>query len=87
MFSYGGKVVLVKHILQSLLVHLPSVVCPPKTTLRQIQRLIIDFFWGWKNGRKKYYWSSWQNLSYPYDEGSIGVKQMADVATSFQYKH
>ncbi|XP_055814172.1 uncharacterized protein LOC129883562 [Solanum dulcamara] len=41
---------------------------------------------GWKNDKRKYHWSSWKNLSYPYDEGGIGVRQISDVAKSFQYK-
>lgn len=34
MLSYGGRVVLVKHVLQSLPIHLLSFVCPLKTTLK-----------------------------------------------------
>lgn len=87
MLPYGGRAVLVNHVLQSLPIHLLASVCPPKTTLKQIHGLIADFFWGWKNNRKKYHWSSWKNLCYPYDEGGISFRQMNDVATFFQYKH
>ena len=84
--SYGGKVVLSKHVLQALPIHLLSAVIPPKTIIRQIQMLIADFFWGWKNDRKKYHWSSWKNLSYPYEEGGIGMRNLHDVCRAFQFK-
>lgn len=86
MLSYGGRAVLIKHVLQSLSIHLLSAVCPPQTTLKQIHGLMADYFWGWKNDRKKYHWASWKNLSFPYDEGGIGFRQLVNVAISFQYK-
>lgn len=84
--SFGRRATLVKHVIQSLPIHLLSAISPPKTTLKQIQSITADFFWGWKNDRKKYHWSSWKNLSYPYEEGGIDVRQIADVAISFQYE-
>ncbi|KAG5631524.1 hypothetical protein H5410_003241 [Solanum commersonii] len=41
---------------------------------------------GWRNDKKKYHWSSWKNLSFPYDEGGIGVRLMSDVCRAFQFK-
>ncbi|KAK6782003.1 hypothetical protein RDI58_019799 [Solanum bulbocastanum] len=84
--SYGGKAILIKHVLQSLPIHLLSAVIPPVTVLKQIQSIIADFFWGWRNEKKKYHWSSWKNLSFPIEEGGIGVRNLADVCKAFQYK-
>ncbi|KAK4706459.1 hypothetical protein R3W88_033984 [Solanum pinnatisectum] len=84
--SYGGKAILIKHILQSLLIHLLSAVTPPVTILKQIQGIIADFVWGWRNEKKKYHWSSWKNLSFPVEEGGIGVRNLIDVCRAFQYK-
>ncbi|KAK4706801.1 hypothetical protein R3W88_033633 [Solanum pinnatisectum] len=84
--SYGGKAILIKHVLQSLPIHLLSAVTPPVTVLKQIQGIIADFFWGWRNDKKKYHWSSWKNLSFPVEEGGIGVKNLIDVCRAFQYK-
>ncbi|XP_015084239.1 uncharacterized protein LOC107027648 [Solanum pennellii] len=84
--SYGGKAILSKHVLQALPIHLLSAVTPPATIIRQIQMLIADFFWGWKNDRKKYHWSSWKNLSYPYEEGGIGMRNLQDVCKTVQFK-
>lgn len=50
--SFGGKTTLVKHVLQSIPIHTLSAISPPKTTIRQIQDLSADFFWGHKKKRK-----------------------------------
>lgn len=77
---------MVKHVIQSLPIHLLSAISPPKTTLSQIQAITAEFYWGWKNDKRKYHWSSWKHLGYPFDEGDIDVRQISDVAISFQYK-
>ena len=84
--SFGGKAVLSKHVLQALPIHLLTAVTPPNTIIKQIQMLIADFFWGWQNNRRKYHWSSWKNLSYPYEEGGIGMRNLHDICKSFQFK-
>lgn len=84
--SYGGRVTLIKSVLQSLPIHLLNATTPTSTTLKQIKCLIADFFWGWENEKRKYHWASWDNLSFPYDEGGIGVKRLEDVCLALQYK-
>ncbi|KAK6780090.1 hypothetical protein RDI58_022274 [Solanum bulbocastanum] len=51
--SYGGKATLVKHVLQSLPIHLLAAVTPPVTILKQIQSIMANLFWGWTNERNK----------------------------------
>ncbi|XP_019255054.1 PREDICTED: uncharacterized protein LOC109233627 [Nicotiana attenuata] len=46
LLSYGGRVTLIRHVPQSLPIHLLSTVSPPKTVLRQIEKLAANFFWG-----------------------------------------
>ncbi|KAK6789568.1 hypothetical protein RDI58_013368 [Solanum bulbocastanum] len=86
-FSYGGKATLIKHVLQSLPIHILLAISPPSSTIKQIQDIMADFFLGWRNDRKKYHWSSWKNLSFPYDEEGIEVKFMKDICQAFQFKH
>ena len=42
--NFGGKITLVKHVLQSIPIHTLAAISPPKTTLHCIQKLIADFF-------------------------------------------
>ena len=83
--SYGGKALLTKNVLQAIHIHLLFVVTPPSSVIKQIQRLMVDFFWGWRNGRKRYHWASWKNLSFPYEEGG-GMKSLKDICRAFQFK-
>ncbi|KAG5600548.1 hypothetical protein H5410_031918 [Solanum commersonii] len=71
MLSYGGKATLIKHVLQSLSIHILSAISPTSTIIKQIQGIMVDFFWGINKNKKKYHWSSWKNLSFPLDEGGI----------------
>lgn len=86
LLSYGGRAVLVKHVLQSLPIHLLSAVIPPVTVLKQVQSIMANFFWGWRDERKKYHWASWNKLSFSYDEGGVGMRNLKDVCMAFQYK-
>ncbi|XP_055824348.1 uncharacterized protein LOC129892832 [Solanum dulcamara] len=47
--SYGGRVTLIKHVIQALPVHLLSASSPPATTIKQIQKITANFFWRWMN--------------------------------------
>ncbi|XP_015064939.1 uncharacterized protein LOC107010215 [Solanum pennellii] len=84
--NFGGKVTLVKHVLQSIPIHTLATISPPKTTINYIKRVIADFFGGRDNNGKKYHWSSWETMAYPINEGGIGVRMMEDVCKAFQYK-
>ena len=85
--NFGGKVTLVKHVLQSISIHNLAAMSSPKTTLKYIKKVIADFFWGIENDGKKYHWALWETLAYPTNEGGIGVRMLDDICTAFQYKH
>lgn len=86
MLSYGGRVTLVKSVLQSLPIHVLAAISPTKTTLKHIKYLTADFFWGWSKEKRKYHWASWATLTFPLDEGGIGVRQLEEVCLAFQLK-
>ncbi|XP_049343831.1 uncharacterized protein LOC125808126 [Solanum verrucosum] len=83
---FGGKATLIKHVLQSIPIHTMATISPPRTTLQYIKRVTADFFWGMDRDKKKYHWASWESLSFPYEEGGIGVRHLNDVCTSLQIK-
>ncbi|KAK6786405.1 hypothetical protein RDI58_014930 [Solanum bulbocastanum] len=55
LLSFGGKTTLIKHALQSIPVHTMVAVSPPNTTIKYIESIIIDFFWGREQDRRKYH--------------------------------
>lgn len=86
MLNFGGKITLVKHVLQSIHVHTMATISPPETTLKYIKSVTADFFWSRDKDKKKYHWASWDNITYPYDEGGMGIRHLNDICSSFQYK-
>ncbi|XP_060210726.1 uncharacterized protein LOC132637688 [Lycium barbarum] len=78
MLSFGGKVVLIKHVLQSLPVYIMSAMNPPKGVITLMEKHFANFLWGTTEGKNKYHWASWENLCLPKDEGGIEVAQ--DIA-------
>ncbi|WMV46072.1 hypothetical protein MTR67_039457 [Solanum verrucosum] len=70
----------------SIPIHTMASISPPKTTLNYIKRVTTDFFWGWDKEKKKYHWASWETLSYPYEEGGIGVRKLEDICKALQIK-
>lgn len=86
LLNYGCTTTLIKHVLQSLPIHILSTASPPFATLKQIQYIIANFFGVWLDEKRKYHWSFWRNLSFPYEEGSICVRMVDEVYKAFQYK-
>ena len=56
------------------------------TVLKQIQMLMTDFFLGWNSDRKRYHWVSLKNLSFPYDEKGVGMRNVKNIWKAFQFK-
>ncbi|KAG5580340.1 hypothetical protein H5410_050967 [Solanum commersonii] len=84
--SFGGKITLVNHALQSIPIHTMATVSPPSTTNKYIESIIADFFWGRDQDKRKYHWASLETMSLPYDEGGVGIRRLSDICTFLQYK-
>lgn len=84
--NYGGKVVLTKQMLQVDPIHLISAFTPPTTILMKNSNAYDRLFLGLKSERKKYHWDSWNNLSFHYDEGGVGMRNLNDICKAFQLK-
>ncbi|XP_019233205.1 PREDICTED: uncharacterized protein LOC109213823 [Nicotiana attenuata] len=79
LLSYGGKVVIIKNVLQSLPLYTLSAMSPPKATLNLIEKHFSRFLWGSSGDKNKFHWSSWKNLCVPKEEGGIGIRRMEDI--------
>ncbi|XP_060170402.1 uncharacterized protein LOC132601318 [Lycium barbarum] len=84
--SFGGKYLIISHILQSQTFYLLAALTPPKGIISQIEMYFSNFFWGEKDTKKKHHWSSWKNLSFPYSEGGVGFKKLKDYCNTFAAK-
>lgn len=83
MLSAGGRAIIIKHILQSQTLHIMAALAPPKTIMDQMEMYFANFFWGTKEGKNKYHWSSCDNMCFPYEEGGLGFKKLQDISKSF----
>ncbi|KAK6780052.1 hypothetical protein RDI58_022236 [Solanum bulbocastanum] len=84
--SFGGKITLIKHALHSMPIHTMSAISPPNTTIKYIESIIADFYWGRDHDRRKYHWASMKSISLPYTEGGLGLRRLTDICTALQYK-
>jgi len=80
MISPGGRMVLIKNVLQSIPIYTLSIMSPPKATFHLIEIHFANFFWGSSGDQRKYHWRSWKNLSFHTDEGGIGIRRMEDIS-------
>ncbi|XP_070047508.1 uncharacterized protein [Nicotiana tomentosiformis] len=76
LLSFGGRAIIIKHILQSQILYLLAAMVPPKAIISQIVMYLSNFFWGENKGKKSYDWSSWENLSYLHNKGGVGFKKL-----------
>lgn len=81
LLSNGSRILLVKHVLQSIPIHCLSILHTPKVVLAKLKNLLSTFFWGVKDGKPKKKWKKWDDLCKPIAEGGIGIRNLHE----FQY--
>ncbi|XP_059277795.1 uncharacterized protein LOC132031972 [Lycium ferocissimum] len=81
--SKGGKIVLVKHILLAMPVHLLATMKPPKGTFEQLEGAINSFIWNDNDTKRKYHWRKWESMCLPNEEGGVGFRCLRDVSEAF----
>ncbi|XP_059295549.1 uncharacterized protein LOC132048883 [Lycium ferocissimum] len=82
LLSFGGKSVLIKSVLQTMPVHLLSVLVPPKCVLNELHKIFARFFWSNKEGGRSRHWIAWKDLCLPTKEGGLGFKSLFDVSNA-----
>ncbi|XP_027124314.1 uncharacterized protein LOC113769296 [Coffea eugenioides] len=86
LLSSGGKLILIRHVLSSIPIHLLAVGVIPKGTFRLIERVCADFLWEAGDERKKFQWIRWRDLCFPTEEGGAGFRSLTDMYKAFSYK-
>ncbi|XP_060185616.1 uncharacterized protein LOC132615077 [Lycium barbarum] len=82
LLSFGGKVVLIKSVLQAMPLHLLSVLAPPKCVLNEIHKIFARYFWINKEEGRNRHWVAWQNVCLPTQEGGLGFKSLFDISNA-----
>ncbi|XP_042964656.1 uncharacterized protein LOC122298876 [Carya illinoinensis] len=84
--SSGTRLLLLRHVLASIPIHLLSVLHAPKAVMVVLKRLMSNFFWGSWNGKQKRHWVSWSKICSPIREGGLGLRKLEEVQESLFMK-
>ena len=84
--SFGGRLTLVKSILEAIPVHIFQVLEPTKGALRLLEQVLARYFWGSCNTTNKTHWIKWKDVCRPTSEGGLGIRCMADTVEACSYK-
>lgn len=83
--SFGGRITLIKSMLQSFPVYTLTSTLVPKNILRRMESLMAQFLWNVKE-EKQMHWINWTSTCYPISEGGLGFKQIAQIQNGLQAK-
>ncbi|CAL1413281.1 unnamed protein product [Linum trigynum] len=74
--SQAGKEILIKAIAQAQFLYPMSVFLLPDGSLKEIQNLIVNFWWGQKGKEVKIKWIGWDELCDEKEEGGLGFRDL-----------
>ena len=86
LLSHGGRLILIKRVLQILPTHIFAAFTPPKSIINRLERIMANFFWGKGEGGLKYHWVKWDDCCRPTKEGGIGLRKFEDICSAFAVK-
>lgn len=84
--SFGGKLILIKHVLSSLPIHMLSVLNLPKGVFSALKGIFSNFLWGSTIENRKRKWISWRKICLPIEEGGLGIRWLSEVQNSLLMK-
>ncbi|GJV97932.1 hypothetical protein Tco_1549509 [Tanacetum coccineum] len=73
LLSIGGRLTLIKAVLESVGIYYMSIFKCPETVLHEIERLREHSFWGGDQNLKKMSWIKWENILSSLEKGGLGV--------------
>lgn len=73
-------------VLESIPVHLLSVVGPPKFILYELHKIFNRFLWNNKEKGKSKHWVAWDKMCYPKEEKGLGFRSLFDISKAMYSK-
>ncbi|XP_071713248.1 uncharacterized protein [Rutidosis leptorrhynchoides] len=71
--SYGGRVTLIKSVLNSLPLYLFSFFRAPQSVIQILESVRHDFFWGGSDSGSKMAWVKWDCVISPFEHGGLNL--------------
>lgn len=81
-FSYSGKEVLIKGMVQAIPTYTMSIFKVPFTLCHERESLIGRFWWGCNDGKTKMLWLIWEKLSKFKEVGGLGFRVLTEFNQS-----
>ncbi|XP_071687390.1 uncharacterized protein [Rutidosis leptorrhynchoides] len=73
LLSSGGRLTLIKSVLGSVGIYFMSLFVFPVTVINKIEAIIMRFFWGSNNSKRKMAWVKWDNALASYEKGGLNI--------------
>lgn len=87
LLSSGGRLILLKHVLSSMPIHLLAGIPAPKGVLDQLEKMLANFWWGGDEDKRKLHWISFYTMCLPIQEGALGPpRHFQDLSKAFRMK-
>ena len=74
--SKGGRLMLIKSTLSSLLTYFLSLFTIPKAVAARLESIQRNFLWGSSEGSLKYLLVAWENVCLPIKMGGLGIRSV-----------
>lgn len=84
--SSAGCLVLIRHALSSIPLHVVAVSALPKSVITAIHRRISIFFQGSSGGQSRHHWVSRQSLFQPVEVGGLGIRHIHWLQEAYSYR-
>ncbi|KAF5812274.1 putative RNA-directed DNA polymerase [Helianthus annuus] len=86
MLSMGGRVTLIKSVLESLPTYFFSLYKAPVQVIKDIEAKIRNFLWGGDQNNRKIHWAAWDRVACPTDKGGLGLSRLKNINISLLAK-
>ena len=82
--SFAGRLILIKHVLSSMAIHLAATLPFPASTCKELEILMRQFLWSRNASFSKINCVNWATVSLPKAKGGLGIRRLSEVnAASF----
>ena len=82
----AGRLTLVRSVLASIPIHVLAISKIPEHVTNILDRLLRDFLWGSKMGKRLLHWVNWDNCTKSYDEMGLDIRKFQDLHVLFNIK-
>ncbi|XXG76899.1 hypothetical protein AAC387_Pa08g1162 [Persea americana] len=80
--SFAGRLILIKHVISSLPIHLAAIIPLPASICNENERKMRLFLWSGNAPNHKINYVSWATVTLPKVEGGLGIRKLSDVNTA-----